>query len=469
VEAGYLGILTLVLAGLAIALRRDRRTWLWVALAVTSTVIALGIYAVPHGWLTLLPGFDLLRAPARFIFVTDFALAVLATIGLDAVLRPLAQEERRRLNGAWRITGYSAVSVLAVAVPLAYLGLLLVQDRDPSLVQHTSVALIAVMIFAGLLLASFAWLTARRGDWATPQAMAWLAVALIYLDLAGVGAYQDLGNTDPSAAFDRSAIVGFLQSQPGPARIDSRTDIEGSWQPDTALLYGLEDVGGVANPSSLADVARYWEGLGSRSSRLYDLLNARYLIARKDVTLDWEKFALAFDGDPDLNVYENRDALPRAFFVTQLVPVADHEAAWSAIHDPAFDPGTTAVVEGGTATGSSSGRVTGIRTSPNRLSVDVVADGPAFLVLSQHWYPGWEVYVDGALQGAPLRTNYVFQGVALPAGTHTVEVRFAPPLWRAGWVLAALGWLLFAGGVAYALLRQPGGNGAQFALQTLIH
>ena len=76
VEVGYLGILPLILAGLALALRRERRTWAWAGLAGITFVLALGIYAIPHGWLTLLPGFGQLRAPARLVLLTDFALAV---------------------------------------------------------------------------------------------------------------------------------------------------------------------------------------------------------------------------------------------------------------------------------------------------------------------------------------------------------------------------------------------------------
>ena len=121
------------------------------------------------------------------------------------------------------------------------------------------------------------------------------------------------GRQNPSLSFEQPAIANFLAAQPGPFRIDSRTEIESLWQPDTALLYGFEDVGGIANPLALAETARYWEGMGSRSSPLYDLLNIRYVIARKDVTLDWDKFILAFDGDPNLNVYENRRVLPCAF------------------------------------------------------------------------------------------------------------------------------------------------------------
>ena len=60
VEVGYLGILPLILAGLAVALRRQaegRDIWPLVGLTVVSLLLALGIYSIPHGWLTLLPGF----------------------------------------------------------------------------------------------------------------------------------------------------------------------------------------------------------------------------------------------------------------------------------------------------------------------------------------------------------------------------------------------------------------------------
>ncbi len=461
VEVGYIGIQTLILAGLALALRRERRTWAWAGLAGIAFVLALGIYAIPHGWLTLLPGFGQLRAPARLVLVTDFALAALAAIGLDAALRPLAGPARVAFEKVWRVVAYATAAVLAVGVPLAYLALLLTQDRDPAIVLRVSIALIAILCFAGLLLASLLWLSARRGNWARASTLGWLAAGLVLLDLASLGAYQDLGGRNPSLGFEQPAIADYLRGQnDGPYRIDTRTEIESLWQPDTALLYGFEDVGGVANPLALADATRYWENLGSRSSRLYDLLNVRYVIAKKDVTLDWDKFALAFDGDPQLNVYENRRALPRAFFVGQVQPAASHEDAWNAIHAPDFDPAITAVVEGSSAltstlTSAARGEVTEIASAPNRLTLKVNADGPALLVISQLWYPGWQVAVDGRPQGSPLRTDYLFQGVPLEAGSHTVELRFTSPLWRLGWVLAGVILVSVVGRWIIWLVKEP--------------
>jgi len=438
VEVGYLGILPLILAGLALVLHRERRTWAWVGLAGASFLLALGIYAIPHGWLTLLPGFGQLRAPTRLVLVTDFALAVLAAIGLDAVLQPLTGPARDAFLRYRRLVARATAVTLAIAVPLAYLALLLTQDRDPAIVLRVSITLIAVLTFAGLLSASLLWLTARRGDWGRPTTLAWLAIALIMLDLASTGAYQDLGDQDPSLSFQQPEIAAFLAQQPGPFRIDARTGIDSLWQPDTALLYGLDDVNGLVNPLLLADAGRYWDGIGSRSTRLYDLLNARYVIARKDVVLDWDKFSLAFDGDPDLNVYLNRDALPHAFVVSHVQSVAAHEDAWAAIHAAGFDPGESAVVEGVAVAVGGRGQVRSIGAGPGRVQIEAIAEGgPVLLVVSQMWYPGWQVWVDGVSQGQPLRVDYTFQGVALDAGVHQVELRFVLPLWRLGWLLAA--------------------------------
>lgn len=455
VEVGYLGILSLVLAALGIALRyrTDGKTiWPWAALAAASFVLALGIYAIPHGWLTLLPGFNQLRAPSRFVYLTGFGLAALAAFGLDALMRLPASASDSTLKNATRVLGWAAAIAIGLVTPLAYLALLLVQDRDPAIVTRVSITLIAVLDFALLLAASFLWMYARRKQWGRPLTLGWLAVILIFIDLASLGAYQELGDADPSAAYRHDEIATYLAAQPGPFRIDSRTQIESLWQPDTALLYGLEDVYGVANPLMLADFQRYWESMGSRSTALYDLLNIRYVVAKKDVVLDWDAFRPAFEGDPQLNLYENTNALPRAFIVPSLQYRPTQDAVLEALRAPGFDPLREAVILGDSNQGvpvGGQGSVSDIRPGSNSLSFKTNTDAPALVFVSQVWYPGWQVWIDGKAAGAPLRANFLFQGVGVPQGEHTVELRFTPPLWRLGWVLAGGVLLLALAGIIW--------------------
>jgi len=194
----------------------------------------------------------------------------------------------------------------------------------------------------------------------------------------------------------------------------------------------------VVNPLVLADYDRYWENMGSRSSPLYDFLNAKYVIAAKDVVLDWNKFALAFDGDEKLNVYVNRRVLPRSFVVNRARTVPDQKAAFSAIHETGFDPAAQVVVEGGpelspaeAITGTA--QVTSYGLNQIDLSVDMRA--PGYLVLSEVYYPGWQARVDGRI--SPIyRANYAFRAVYLERGSHQVSLIFWPTLWYMGLALS---------------------------------
>ena len=459
VEVGYIGIQTLVLAGLALALRRERRTWAWAGLAGITFVLALGIYAIPHGWLTLLPGFGQLRAPARLVLLTDFALAALAAIGLDAALRPLEGAAKAAFEKVWRIVAYATAAVLAIGVPLAYVALLLVQDREPAIES------------ARLHHADRSRQFCRAAVGEPPVA---------------VGAARELGAGDH---------VGLAGRGAGPARSREPGRISGPGRPGSQpgvraarhrRLPGRPV--GRAVPDRHAHGHREPVAAGHRAAVRVRGRGRRGESAgagRRDALLGEPRLALQPVVRPAQHPLrdrqEGRDAglgqvragvrrrpaaqrlrePPRpaaSVLAAQIQPAASHEDAWNAIHAPDFDPAITAAVEGASASTLnstlSSGQVTEIASAPNRLTVKVDADGPALLVLSQFWYPGWQVTVDGRAQGAPLRTDYLFQGVPVEGGSHTVELRFTSPLWRLGWVLAGVAAVILLVGSLFVILRR---------------
>ncbi len=82
---GYVGLLALWLAGLAL-LDRTRRfeAFILLGLAILGGWIALGLATPLFGLLSdHLPGFDLFRVPARWLLLTSFGLAALAAVGTD--------------------------------------------------------------------------------------------------------------------------------------------------------------------------------------------------------------------------------------------------------------------------------------------------------------------------------------------------------------------------------------------------
>jgi len=81
--------------------------------------------------------------------------------------------------------------------------------------------------------------------------------------------------------------------------------------------------------------------------------------------------------------------------------------------------------------------------------IDLRAEGPGLLVVTEGWDPGWSARVDGA--PVPLlRANAVHLGVVLEAGTHRVELVHFPRGLAGGLALAGLA----TAGIFLSLLRR---------------
>lgn len=444
VEVGYIGVLPLVLALLVVLLRREKLVRFLLGLAVLSLLLALGGYSILHGWLYRWgPGFAGLRAPARFVYLMDFALAILAALGLDALLRPLDPGQRAIYRRLLKMAPWLAGGMALVAAPLGYFAILDAQSKDAIVFWRVSMAVDSMVLFLLFLAASLAILWMRGCRWVRRNTLGLLAVGLIAVDLTSTGAYVDLGHQDPTVGFQHPAAVEFLKADTDYYRIDTRTDVWELWQPNLSLLHGIHDVWGVVNPLTLADYNRYWEHMGSRSSPLYDFLNAKYVIGSKGVALDWEKFVPIFDGDSQVNIYLNTRAFPRALLVHQALIAADHEEAFNLVHQPDFDPATEVVLEG---TGDNvlptdeAETVNIVSYQPNEILLDVTVTASGYLVLSEVYYPGWRAYVDGR-EGVIRRANYTFRAVHLEPGSHRVRFLFAPLAWKVGLGISLATWL----------------------------
>ena len=442
VEVGYVGILPLLLAALAVLLRRDSLTRFLALLAVLATFLAFGNSSILHGWLyRFVPGFDLVRAPARFIYLLDFALAALAALGLDTLLRPIPQSQRPVWRQVLRSSPLAGLGVAIVTLPVAYSALLYSRDKaevfDRLLTSTGGVLFALLLLGCGIVL--LYWRSRRL---VRPVTLGIAICALILVDLASLGAYTELEFNDPTSGFQHPAAIAFLKSDPEYFRIDTRTEVWNVWQPDLSLLHNIYDVWGIYNPLVLADFHRYWENLGSRSSRLYDFLNAKYVIGHKDVVLDWDKYELAFDGDPQVNIYRNRNVLPRAFVVHRAQSVENQEQAFAAIHQGDFDPAVAVVVENGrtlvpSAAGTGQARI--VSYSNNEVRLEASTALPGYLVMSEVYYPGWVVEVDDQ-PAQLLRADYAFRAVFLSEGSHRVRFSFRPVTWKLGLALSLITW-----------------------------
>ena len=435
VEVGYVGVLTLALAvvGLAIKRRGERSgDCVFLAIAVLiSFLLALGGYSALHGWLyRFVPGLSQLRAPARAVMLADFALAILAGLGLDALTSPLARHARAFLRILSRGVAGIAVGLALVGLPLSYY-LIAQSAYDAGLAHRFTLVMNGVVFGVMLLTASALLLAARRGGWIKPSRVGVMAVVVLAADLVVLGSSVDVEKTDPAVGYRHPAVVDFLRRDGEPFRIDSSSAL--AWQPDAGAMHAIADVSGIYNPLGLAAYNTYTGGMGPRGSPLYNFLNVKYVLAEKGQPPGDARFVPVFNGDPQLDVYLNTAAFPRAMLIYTSIPVAGGEEAWAAIHRPDFDPSRQAVVEGGPALdGTASGGALVIRRwDANDIELDATTSAPAYLVLSEVFYPGWRAEVDGRA-AAILPANFAFRAVYLEPGTHHVKMFFLPTSWIAG-------------------------------------
>jgi hypothetical protein len=150
-------------------------------------------------------------------------------------------------------------------------------------------------------------------------------------------------------------------------------------------------------------------------------------------------------GEEGYQVYENLRAMPRVWVATAAEELSDDRAIdtirYAQFPDGRpFDPLRSALIEPGVGAqsftpGAWSAHLVSVEDT--RMTVDVSTDNGGYLVLSEAQYPGWRARIDGGI--VPVhRVDVMFQGVAVPAGRHTVVFEFASRTLRAGIAISTL-------------------------------
>ena len=153
----------------------------------------------------------------------------------------------------------------------------------------------------------------------------------------------------------------------------------------------------------------------------------------------------------DVKIYHNLAPLSRAFVVHRATTIADDNQALAALRDPAFDPANEVILAEGNelASGGDHSAANMVTYEPERVEIQTSLSAPGYLVLTDAYYPGWTVEVDG--RPAPLlRADLYFRAVALDAGEHRVTFRFQPATVRWGLAISLTAWLGLIVGLAVA-------------------
>ena len=158
---------------------------------------------------------------------------------------------------------------------------------------------------------------------------------------------------------------------------------------------------------------------------LWRMLNVKYIVLDKQYAMQGLKIINAAEGTV---VYENTQALPRAYFVDR-IETKPALAILNNIKNNAFDPKQIAYVEKEELhieAPDSTANVKILNYGDEHILIQVNASGNNFLFLGDTYIPvGWKAFIDGK-ETTIYRTNHNFRGIVVPIGAHKIEFVYEP-------------------------------------------
>jgi hypothetical protein len=463
--AGHVGAAGFLLAvvGLVTGRKRRGRTALLAVIGTLSLLLACGtpLSRIVYFYV---PGFAQSGSPARALVLFCLAQALLAGLGLEALLAAV----ERRWTEPLKLLALGAGVTLALMGGLHLAAQGAVHDM-PSVTQQALVRGVAYAAIAGFLLALLAWLF--RENTAEPRIRA-LGYGALVMVAGGLLLLDDRYNLTaaPALAYPATPLTDALVRAPGRVVTLNR---EWSTQqaapallpPNASLAYGWRDAQGydslylgryraLANEATGAarDASPPANGnivfIQDVSSPLLSLLAGRYVVSQEPLSRAGLSLAPGFPAGPPY-VYEDGHAVPEAYLATSWFAARDGDGFRSLCGLPPGGLARVAFVDANARSGVLPSPEPGLatvrnasleRVAPGRLVARAAPARRSLLVLVEGYTPGWKATVRrpgrAPVAAKVLRVNGAFQAVVLEPGEATVEWRYEPGSFRTGLFLA---------------------------------
>ena len=489
-HSDYFGVVALVLLGAAFG-RSTQKSFkrFWVGAGLVALVWAWGGHTPLYHLILYVPYTKFLRAPSTIIYITAFAVAVLAAIGADRVLR---KQVSTRYAMGWAIAAAAIAIFMSVGGYQVFVGLattFIATNFDPGVRQQA-------LEYYGY---------AQRAEANTSEAIlgAWRSFAFVALGAGAIWAYLSNRIAPRVVAIALAVLVVvdlwtierlYWQFMPpasitfasDPAVEAIKADIAKSGEPGRTLVFragtGIEPLDPFFRKASLMghgirtikgeqgnelDIYRRMmeadSGRVELSPTFWRHENVRYIYTGADEAMigqastqlgmsPFTKLAGPVRNAAGSMVYGYRiSAQNPAAWVTGGAVGVPVEQALSIVLSPRFDPTRAAVID----TGSSLPPREIARVTPSTITARVSAYAPgrisvelsspategAVLVVSENYYPGWTAWHDSAF--LPIsRVNYNLIGVGLTPGMRRVDLTFADPAYARGKLITFVALLL---------------------------
>jgi hypothetical protein len=387
-----------------------------------------------------LPLFNKFRAVMMAIVIAQLCMPVLALLALENILKSKENKEKLKKNllVAFGITGGVCLVVMLISGSFDFSSSgdvkmlenfksmtgdagfaqqimdAIVSDRESLMRSDAFRSFLFIALVAGMV---YFYLLGKIKE----NVVVIGAAALIFLDLWMLDKnYLNNGN------FQKKGTNTFFS----PSLADEAI------KKDTAISYRVYNLS--ANPFTENRTSYFHKSIGGNNPaklRRYQDLIERHLSKNNEKVLSMlnAKYAII---SPDQPPQLLPGAMGNAWFVSEIKKVQNPDEEIVALDN--FEPAYTAVVD------VSKFKVTADKFDSSLSTISLKECTPKYLrymsnssseklaVFSEIYYPlGWTATIDGKPADL-IRANYVLRAMYIPAGTHTIEMKFDLPSYHLG-------------------------------------
>jgi len=467
---------------------------LW-GLLLFGCFFSIGKYNPAYHLLYMFPGFNNFRNPSRLLYITLFCMPILTAIGFDALFELIKTNNRtsmqRYIQRSKKIL--AAVMIIAITVAIGGTALLHIsQKKVVDKIQHYAVKKATTDKYklqpkeyyinkvTRMIDTIYIAINPKSFDFIMSFSIGIFGMALLLLlnrypaqyaasiryalflllSLNCIALWHGSLRTPTVKDIAVTPTAKFFMQQKIPYRIyniNSQAELAQKpmqyerFDPNYNMLFTIPHVGvyGALSP------IHYFDLLGSlgtvnlalsvppvlpsetiKHRNILNLLNARYIISNDSTDLASFSRVTPFR---EPYIFENKEALPQAFLVSQAIFTHNTQAILDFMHTSTYNPAKTVFVEADSLQNqilqSGKDSVTEVTILNQKDQYwKIHTHGAGWLVITDQFYPGWQAFVDGK-QTKLYRGDYVFKTIPIQPGTHTVELVYVCTAFKHGlWI-----------------------------------
>lgn len=199
--------------------------------------------------------------------------------------------------------------------------------------------------------------------------------------------------------------------------------------------------------------------------KMLNILGVKYVLGRDVMREDITKpdiqtfpettYRLVWYDSP-WQVYENLEAVPRIFMTNKYVITENKKDAFDIFYRDGFDEKSELILQEDPKIDKKANLefdIKNINYGGNKINLETSSNVTSLLFISDTYYPGWEVFIDGK-KDKILLSDYAFRAVKVPKGNHKIEFLYQPKSFRNGIYIAGLTLVIFVFSLTYMKIKK---------------